>query len=309
MSSEAKELELVDRVDFKILAVANNEQKLQALLKIYLAPLLLKAGSEHASVRKKVIEICQRLKGYIQAPGVVLPVKDLLTQFKSTEHAVIRHLDLLFVQHSIGRIEPEERRELVALLLVGIGTRSLSSPRLFNLLLCMLPDVKIPPRGSKEDAAFKDEIGLSDPKDAIFVAEWLGKLLLLKQTADDSVGLSKEDIEFLTLGSRDTWASARGTKLADARICAVNFLASGAFKDEERFISSILAAGNSDGRISSVGEDLLKRTSVSVEDTRHVESLFLAHACLPPPYRTRILTLLARSAASVQWTAARLPCA
>lgn len=54
MSTEKKELELVDRVDFKILAVANNEQKLQALLKIYLAPLLLKAGSEHASVRNKV---------------------------------------------------------------------------------------------------------------------------------------------------------------------------------------------------------------------------------------------------------------
>ncbi|KAL8415088.1 hypothetical protein RB594_006066 [Gaeumannomyces avenae] len=301
MSTEQKELELVDRVDFKILAVANNEKKLQDLLKIYLAPLLLKAKSEHASVRKKVIEICQRLKGYVQAPGVVLPVKALLTQFKSTDNAILRHLDLMFIQIGIGRIEPEERSELVAVLLDGIGTASQSSPALFNLLLRLLPDVKIPPRGTKEDTAFKDEVGLSDPKDAVYVADWLGKFLLLKQTTDDSAGLSKEDIEFLTNGKRDTWTSPHGAKLAETRVRAINFLASGAFKDEERFIPCVLAAANSDGRISSVGEDLLKRSAVSVEDTRHVESLFSAHARLPPPYRTRILTLLTRSAASVDF--------
>lgn len=54
MSTEQKELELVDKVDFRILGVSNNEEKLQALLKVYLAPLLLKLGSEHASVRNKV---------------------------------------------------------------------------------------------------------------------------------------------------------------------------------------------------------------------------------------------------------------
>ncbi len=53
-SSEQRELELVDKVDFRILNVANNEAKLQDLLGRYLAPLLLKAGSEHASVRLKV---------------------------------------------------------------------------------------------------------------------------------------------------------------------------------------------------------------------------------------------------------------
>ena len=54
MADEKRELELVDKVEFKILTVANNEAKLQSLLKVYLAPLLLKATSEHASVRAKV---------------------------------------------------------------------------------------------------------------------------------------------------------------------------------------------------------------------------------------------------------------
>jgi proteasome component ECM29 len=52
--TEQRELQLVDNVEFKILAVANNEEKLQQLLSRFLPPLLLKAASEHASVRSKV---------------------------------------------------------------------------------------------------------------------------------------------------------------------------------------------------------------------------------------------------------------
>jgi hypothetical protein len=54
MSTEERELNLVEKVDFRILSVSNNEEKLQQLLTTYLPPLLLKAGSEHASVRNKV---------------------------------------------------------------------------------------------------------------------------------------------------------------------------------------------------------------------------------------------------------------
>lgn len=57
MSTEERELKLVDSVDFKILAVANQEEKLQQLLSRYLAPLLLKAASDHSSVRKKVCHV------------------------------------------------------------------------------------------------------------------------------------------------------------------------------------------------------------------------------------------------------------
>ena len=57
-STEQRELTLVEKLDFRILGVSNNEEKLQQLLKTYLAPLLLKAGSEHASVRNKV---CRKL--------------------------------------------------------------------------------------------------------------------------------------------------------------------------------------------------------------------------------------------------------
>lgn len=53
-SPEQRELTLIEKVDFRIVNAANNEKKLQDLLKTYLVPLLVKAKSEHASVRNKV---------------------------------------------------------------------------------------------------------------------------------------------------------------------------------------------------------------------------------------------------------------
>ncbi len=52
MSTEARELELVGKVEMRI-ALAKDD-KLESILKPYLAPLLLKLGSEHAAVRNKV---------------------------------------------------------------------------------------------------------------------------------------------------------------------------------------------------------------------------------------------------------------
>ena len=52
MSTEARELELVGKVEMRI-ALAKDD-KLQSILNPYLPPLLLKLASEHAAVRNKV---------------------------------------------------------------------------------------------------------------------------------------------------------------------------------------------------------------------------------------------------------------
>lgn len=52
-SHEAKELSLVGNVEMRI-ALADSDSKLESLLKVYLAPFLLKLASEHLSVRNKV---------------------------------------------------------------------------------------------------------------------------------------------------------------------------------------------------------------------------------------------------------------
>ena len=50
---EAKELSLVNNVELKI-ALVDTDSKLERILGVFLAPLLLKLESEHAKVREKV---------------------------------------------------------------------------------------------------------------------------------------------------------------------------------------------------------------------------------------------------------------
>ncbi|KAK3300699.1 proteasome stabiliser-domain-containing protein [Chaetomium fimeti] len=302
-----RELDLIEKVEWRILSASSDETKLQGLLKVYLPPLLLKAGSEHASVRNKVISTCQTINKLIKSPGIVLPVGALLDQYKGTEQTLVRHFDLIYVQHSITKLDADEHRALAPKALHGISRGSPSSlSQLFSIALRMLPAVKIPSRGSKEDVDFRETMGLADPEDAKFVAEWLGKLLLLRMNTAgpaQSPGLSEADINFLTSGKPDTWnPAAGGLNLAETRIQVVNLLASGAFTDEERFIPAIYAAASSDYRISGVGDDLLKRSSVSLEDQPLVRKLFEAHSRLPAPYRIRILGILSKSEAATAFT-------
>ncbi|KAJ3497213.1 hypothetical protein NLG97_g2073 [Lecanicillium saksenae] len=154
-SPEQKELQLVETVEFKILGVANKEQKLHELLQRYLAPLILKAASDHASVRGRVIQILARLKTFIQPPQVILPVKALLQQYKTTDSVVIKQLDLSFILHSLDRVDVEDRRDLVPIALKGLAVDQ-NQPRtatLLNIILRLILDIRIPPRGSKDDEA------------------------------------------------------------------------------------------------------------------------------------------------------------
>ncbi|KAJ0107219.1 hypothetical protein J7T55_007589 [Diaporthe amygdali] len=303
-STEQRELELVDKVNLRILNVANDAPKLTQLLKPYLPALLLKAGSEHASVRAKVVTICQRLKVFIKSPDVVLPVAALLDQYISNSHPVVRQLDVTFIQHSIERISADERRKLVPTILNGIHATTHTTPARFNMFLHTLKDINIPPRGSKEDEGFRQEVGLTDGKDAEFIAKWLGNLLLTPSPHKKPPGLTDEDMAFLTLGKPGE-PKPEGTLVVDwpgTMIKAAKLLESGAFTDEERFMPALYAAASNDWRINSVGNAMLMRNQVSLEDGGRAKLLFEAHARLPPMYRIRILGLLSKSALSTTFT-------
>lgn len=231
----------------------------------------------------------------------------LLDQYKATQSPLVKYFDLVFIQHSVMRLEAHERRELIPKAIKSIGSdKGASLGNLFNVFLRLLQDLTLPPRGSKQDEALREDMGLSDPKDAEFIAEWLGKLLLLRANvpgAATSPGLTESDVSFLTLSNKkETWTpSSKGLSLPETRIKAVSFLSSGAFTDKERFMPAIYAAASSDFRLSGLGDDILKRTTVSLEDKELVEKLFEAHSVLPPPYRIRILGLLSKSEVSTTY--------
>ncbi|ELR03409.1 hypothetical protein GMDG_06146 [Pseudogymnoascus destructans 20631-21] len=314
--SEARELELVGKVEMRI-ALAKDE-KLESVLKVYLPPVLLKLGSEHQAVRNKVIATCQHIKIRLSGDqNVVLPVAALLQQYKDNpESSMIRHFDLLFIQQSIGKLSPTEQIDLLPILLHGIA-KDAGKPTcttVFNLFLRLLPQMMLPVRGSKEDDELRTKLGLDEhPEDAEFVASWFGKLVLFnpaKSLAGSgggsiaSTGLSADDYAFLTQnGKEDTWnpKAQEGLNVTETKITALKFLTSGAFKDPERFIPAVFAAADTNSRISSFGEDLLKRSTVSLEDKSVISKLFDIYMSSKPALQTRILALMAKSSASTTY--------
>lgn len=178
---------------------------------------------------------------------------------------------------------------------------------IFNLFLRLLPQLRLPLRGSKEDTELRQQLGLDEhSQDAKFAASWFAKLMLLtvvRSTASGVTcpGLTVQDYEFLTLnGKPTTWdpASDEGLNLTQTKILVLAFLTSGAFTDEERFLSALFASGDTNTKISSAGEDLLKRSTVSLEDPGTMRDLMDLYFSLKPPLQTKVLVLMTKSAVS-----------
>lgn len=228
----------------------------------------------------------------IDCRAIKLPVAALLKQYKdNADIALIRHFDILYVQQGISHLSVSERLELLPILLQGIATdyekSTQHASQLFHLILRLLVHFKLPLRGSKEDDELRSTLGLSD-EDAIFLSNWFGKLLLLQIVRPSSPeaagslrspGLTTEEYRFLTLqGKPDAWdpSSDSGLNLAEAKALVARFLASGMFKDDEKFFPALFASADTNSRISEVGDDMLKRVMLTrdFEDSQFIDALF-----------------------------------
>ncbi|KAI1809797.1 proteasome component ECM29 [Poronia punctata] len=314
-SDEGTELRLVSSIRYKLASVSGNEKLLSEALQLQLTSLLEKAGSQHKAVRDDTFKAFVSVKTFLRPAGVVLPVAALLEQYKRTTSPIVKQLDLALVKEGMPRLGQAQRRNLLPVVLRGLSkdTTSAGAPGMFNIFLRLLLEMEMPGRGSKDDVALREAVGLAESSDAKYVASWLGKLFLLRHDValaeteklgalleNEPIGLSVDDIAFLRNKAEDTWRPSHPSSLSlpECKLKAISFLASGAFNDDERFLPAICAAGSPDSRISSVAEDVLKRATIDLESEAIVESLFVAHDKLPAAHRTRILRLLTKSAAA-----------
>ena len=196
-----------------------------------------------------------------------------------------------------------------------------NTANLFNLLLKLLHRMRLPARGSNEESNLRVKLGLDTfSQDAKFVASWLGKLLLLTVSEPEArslPGLSLEDSSFLQLyGKSDVWnpSSSDSMNLTETKVAAVKFLSSGAFNDSERFMPALFASADPNTRISSIGDDILKRATaaISFEDHDLIGDLLTAYlgtrgptGSLPArvPLQIKILAILCRSTEATTFTA------
>ena len=313
-SAETRELALVGKVEMRI-ALADSDRKLESLLKTFLVPLLLKLASPYVGVRNKVIAVCQHVNTRIKAPSVQLPVAALLKQFKEVTNTLVRHFDLLYLQQGFERLPTSKRLEILPVVLMGISRNydesAKSAASLFNVFLKLLHPLQLPLRGSKEDDALREQLGLQDPEDAGFVASWLGKLILFSpstSTAQAFPGLSAEDYESLQMyGKPEAWipTAPGGLSLTETKVRAAKLLSSGAFSEAERFLPALYASADTNSRLSDLGDDMLKRATpaISLEDCDMVDRLMTLYLGstetftypVRPSLQIKILNLLSKS--------------
>lgn len=196
-------------------------------------------------------------------------------------------------------------------------------PQIFHLLLRVLGHLQLPPRGSKEDEELRKKFEVSDD-DAKALSSWFGKLILLVVNRTPGAGsagnetcpgLSVEDYQFLTQqGKAEVWDPTKesGLNLTETKVTVAKLLASGIFKDEERFLPAVFASADTNSRIAETGDDILKRAtqSINLEDPALVQVFYDIYLGGQPPQgppavrpalRIKLLSLLTKSVASTRF--------
>lgn len=325
-SPEAKELSLIGKVELRI-ALADSDEKLQNMLKTYLAPLLLKLASPHAAVRNKIISVCSHINTRIKPDTIKLPVQALVEQFKAQNDVpLIRHFDLSYIHKGVPRLSAREKEELFPVILKGIAASSKSSTehasQVVNLVFQLVEYFTLPGRGTEQDQQLRSKLDISDD-DARYLASWFGKLILftpVKRTAGQTKpvcgGLSPSEYSFLALQDKgDTWTPGTGTglNLTQTKARVARLLASGLFIDSERFLPALFASADPSSAVSDAGEDMLKRVIPNTDFESHevVKELFTyffgtegtdGRVKTRSPLRLKILGLLSKSLTSTSYT-------
>lgn len=321
LSSETRELNLVGKVEMRI-ALAESDTKLEGLLKTYLTPLLLKLGSEHMSVRNKVIGVCQHVNRRLKLSAEIsLPVQALLKQFSESNSAMVKQFDIIYLQQGLERLPTNEGVDVLPELL-KLCTPSANSLNLqategklwslaFQFLLRLLPGWTLPERDSKEDEAMKERLGLSDRSSAT-LAFWLGKFLLYDSKAANGVdsvengvtplsarawnGLTGAEMDFLVSFDQSSPSTSRRTRLSDTKAAVGNFLFMKIFTDEQRFIPAVILSSDTTNLTAfRIGDTMFKQCNFDLEDKRQVAALFDLYKKTRPRLQMRILTLLSKS--------------
>lgn len=224
---------------------------------------------------------------------IQLPVAALLKQLKENlSNSLLSHFDILYIQQGVPRLPVSERLKLLPDLLRGIrsGQSALTLPdaQLFNILLRIIPNFRLPERGPQNPATLRAEFSISDA-DAEYLASWFGKLLLLPPSRGSPTGaspshpgLSVEEFKFLTLHEKpDVWnpEASGGLNLVETKHVVCRWLSSTLFTDEERFIPSLYASADTNSRIADIADDNVKRSqpNISLESKALVERLLSAY--------------------------------
>lgn len=329
-TSEERELSLVLKLELR-LGNADSDEKLQSLLHVYLAPLILKLASEHASVRNKVIGACQYINRRLKSsPAVLLPLTALLNQFREAQNSFVRQFDLVYIQQGLERISTAEAvTVLPEVLKAGIPSgpfKPLSSEAktwsvTFHFLLNLLRAWNVPDHISKESVALRDKLSLSASQ-ANVLSYWLSRFLLYDGRSfpdsgnvlvdgDAQLGnnhtntLSPQEYAFIANYDSDQPTRFPTADLQHIKSSAAKLLFTHVFSDEQRFSAAVILTSDiSSLECFRIGDTMFKQSNFDLESASAVDCLLSLYSGNRMRIQIRVLSLLAKSREATKRTTA-----
>eukprot|EP00040_Diaphanoeca_grandis_P033522 m.205696 g.205696 ORF g.205696 m.205696 type:complete len:976 (-) comp32922_c0_seq1:267-3194(-) len=155
------------------LASCDTDEKLEAQLKVFLAPVLLKATNPDAQARAKVMEILSHINKVVKSRSTIqLPVEALVTQFTDVKVAgPIKNFTKIYLCTGWPRMNLASQIELAPKLLRGLTGRTDAQVKAVILMLLPVLGSLPPPPSVDVDPLVFD--GLGNPSTRRFVLELL----------------------------------------------------------------------------------------------------------------------------------------
>lgn len=151
---------------------------------------------------------------------------------------------------------------------------------LFNILLNLLPNLKLPERGTTESDNLKSVFGFdTSPRTEEYLAQKFALLFLLDlnlikspkaKPPFRSPGLTPDDCAFLTLDSKETFTTA---SFIEAKEHAVRFLLSGAFAEEHLYLPLLFASHDVNLSVNRPADNAFKKLKLDLEDPVRIQTL------------------------------------
>ncbi|CCK72368.1 Ecm29p KNAG_0J02890 [Huiozyma naganishii CBS 8797] len=320
--SEQKELELVEKVELRI-ALADSEEKLQASLDLYLAPLLLKLASPYASTRNAVFESLKHVLSRLSSLSAMkLPVKKLIDQAKNPtlpncdNQALIDNVRLyssLLASKGVDRIvDVDEKKMLIPDIMNGISAQPLNTAaRLFHILCKLLLSWSPPRKGTPEEQKIIEFLQLKDEKDLKFLLDHFTKFFLLMSAKADPQtgtiprgyscpGLCATDVSFFTYSAGVSFTKEQHSNFKRA---IFKFVTNGFVADDQLLLKFLCVVSTDSSDLSDSALQFLKRLQIPYEDEDFIDyliSLFIGdkeigRPPVKPALQTKILSILSRS--------------
>ncbi|XP_016928880.3 proteasome-associated protein ECM29 homolog [Drosophila suzukii] len=234
------EIELLERVLLR-LGNADSDEKLEATVGKFLAPVILKMNSPHNAVRTKVVEVLTHIKRRLSSRGQVqIPVEALLDQYAAEDSSTfLKNFAIIFIAMGFPRLPLEQQSELASKVVGSEDKLESYQDKLFALLLPILSDMKIP-----DDPAQRSKLLDLQDKPSIsanFLSLLQDVLLLpygITQDQDVPPGLSPYSFKRMIAFN---W---RAEELEKVKKGIVRFLCASVFNDVQVFVPLVVASAD-----------------------------------------------------------------